>query len=91
MSPDLLVEFWLRVVLKPHHSLSSLFLKLKDDINFELGMVYQNACRVCNAVHAGEAGRSVRERKRLNVDAFETFNSKNQPGISQHLMDILRS
>ena len=64
------------VALKPHHSLSSLFFKLKDDINFELGMVYQNACRDCNAVHAGEAGRSVRARKRGRVDAVETFNSR---------------
>ena len=72
----------IRVALKSHHSLSSLFFKLKDDINFELGMVYQNACRDCNAVHAGEAGRSVREQKREHVDAVETFNSKNQPGIS---------
>ena len=52
--------------LKPHHTLSSLFRKPKDAINFEQkrGLVYQISCRDCIAVYVGERGRSVRTKKR---------------------------
>ena len=66
------------VALKPHHTLSLLFRKPKDDINFEQerGLVYQISCRDCNAVYVGETRRSVRTRKREQADAVKTFNSK---------------
>ena len=44
--------------LKPHHTLSSLFRKPKDALNFEQkrGLVYQVSCWDCNAVYVGETG-----------------------------------
>ena len=66
------------MALKPHHTLSSLFPKLEDVINFEQnrGLVNQISCRDCNAVYVGETGRCVRTRKREHVDAVKTFNTK---------------
>ena len=78
------------VALKPHHSLSSLFRKPKDAINFEQkrGLVYQISCRDCNAVYLGETGRSVRTRKREHADAVKTFTTK-KSALSQHVMDFV--
>ena len=58
----ILTQVGIGVALKPHHTLSSLFRKPKDVINFEQkrGLVYQISCRDCNAVYVGETGRSVR-------------------------------
>ena len=69
--------------------LSLLFHKSKDVINFEQkrGFVYQISCRDCNAVYVGEAGRSVRTRKREHADAVKTFNTK-KSALSQHVMDF---
>ena len=77
------------VALKPHHTLSSLFRKPKDAINFEQkrGLVYQISCRDCNAVYVGETERSVRTRKREHADAVKTFNTK-KSALSQHVMDF---
>ena len=77
------------VVLEPSHTLSSLFRKPKDAINFEQkrGLVYQISCRDCNAVYVGKIGRSVRTRKRGHVDAVKTFNTK-KSALSQHVMDF---
>ena len=74
---------------KPHHTLSSLFRKPKDAINFEqkCGLVNQISCRDCNAVCVGERGRSVRTRKREHADAVKTFNIK-KSALSQHVMDL---
>ena len=76
----ILTQVGIGVALKPHHTLSSLFRKPKDVINFEQkrGSVYQISCRDCNAVYVGETGRSVRTRKREHVDAVKTFNTKSQ-------------
>ena len=69
--------------------LSWLFRKPKDAINFEQkhGLVYQISCRDCNAVYAGETGRSVRTRKWEHADAVKTFNTK-KSALSQHVMDF---
>ena len=77
------------VALKPHHTLSSLFRKPKDAINFEKkrGLVYQISYRDCNAVYVGKTVRSVRTRKREHVDAVKTFNTK-KSALSQHVMDF---
>ena len=77
------------VALKPHHTLSSLFSKPKDVINFEQkrGLVYQISCRHCNAVYVGETGRSVRTRKREHADAVKIFNTE-KSAVSQHIMDF---
>ena len=77
------------VALKPHHTLSSLFRKPKDAINFaqKRGLVYQISCRDCNAVYVGETERSVRTRKREHADAVKTFNTK-KSALSQHVMDF---
>ena len=77
------------MALKPHHTLSSLFRKPKDVINFEQkrGLVNQISCRDCNAVNVGETGRSVRTKKREHADAAKTFNTK-KSALSQHVMDF---
>ena len=76
----ILTQVGIGVALKPHHTLSLLFRKPKDAINFEQkrGLVYQISCRDYNAVYVGETGRSVRTRKRLHADAVKTFNTKCQ-------------
>ena len=76
----ILTQVGIGVALKPDHSLSLLFRKPKDAINFEQkrGLVYQISCRDCNAVYVGETGRSVRTSKREHVDAVKTFNTKMQ-------------
>ena len=68
------------VALKPPLTLSSLFRKPKDVINFEQkrGLVYQISFRDCNAVYVGETGRSVRKRKREHADSVKTFTLKSQ-------------
>ena len=77
------------MALKPHHTLSLLFCKPKDAVNFEQkhGLVYQISCRDCNAVYVGETGHSVRTRKREHADAVKTFNTK-KSALSQHVMDF---
>ena len=85
----ILAQVGIGVALKPHHTLSSLFLKPKDDTDFELkrGLVDQISCRDCNDVRVGETGRCVRPRKREQVDAVEAFNTK-ESVLSQHVMDF---
>ena len=85
----ILIQVGIGVALKPHHTLSSLFGKPKDVINFEQkrGLVYQISCWDCNAVYVCETGRSVRTRKREHVDAVKTFNTKKSV-LSQHVMDF---
>ena len=85
----ILTQVGIGVALKPHHTLSSLFRKPKDVINFEQkrGLVYQISCRDCNAVYVGKTGRSVRTRKREHADAIKTFNTK-KSALNQHVMEI---
>ena len=85
----ILTQVGIGVASKSHHTLSSLFRKPKDVINFEQkrGLVYQISCRDCNAVYVGETGRSVRTRKRKHADAVKTFNGK-KSALSQHVMDF---
>ena len=85
----ILTQDGIEVALKPHQTLSSLFRKPKDAINFEQkrGLVYSISCRDCNAVYVGETGRSVRTRKREHADAVKTFNTKIS-ALSQHVMDF---
>ena len=85
----ILTQVGIGVALKPHHTLSSLFRKPKDIINFEQkrGLMYQISCRDCNAVYVGETGRSVRTRKREHADAVKTFNTK-KSALSQHVMEF---
>ena len=77
------------MALSPHHTLSSLFCKPKDAINFEQkrGLVFQISCRDCNAVYVGETGRSVRTRQREHADAVKTFNTE-KSALSRHVMDF---
>ena len=86
---QILTQVGIGVTSKPHHTLSSLFRKPKDPINFEQkrGLVYQISCRDCNAVYVGETGRSTRTRKREYADAVKTFNTK-KLALSQHVMDF---
>ena len=84
-----MVEVGIGVALEPHHTLSLLFRKSKDAIDFEQkrGLVYQISCRDCNAVYVGETGRSVRTRKREHADAVKTLNIK-KSALSQHVVDF---
>ena len=85
----ILTQVGIGVALKPPHTLSSLFHKPKDAINFEQkrGLVYQISCRDRNAIYVGETGCSVRTRKREHADAVKTFNTK-KSALSQHVMDF---
>ena len=85
----ILTQVGIGAALKPHHTLSSLFRKPKDAINFKQkrGLVYQISCRDRNAVYVGETGRSGRTRKREHADAVKTFNTK-KSALSQHVMDF---
>ena len=86
---QILTQVGIGVTSKPHHTLSPLFHKPKDAINFEQkrGLVYQISCRDYNAVYVGETGRSVRTRKREHANAVETFNTR-KSALSQHVMDF---
>ena len=83
----ILTEIGNGAAFKPYDTMSSLFRKSKDAINFgqKRGLVYQISCRDCNVVCVGETGRSVRTRKREHIDAAKTFNTK-KSGLSQHVM-----
>ena len=85
----ILTQVGIGVALKPHHTLSLLFRKPKDAINFEQkrGLVYQISFRDCNAVYVGETGRSVRTRKWEHIDAVKTFNTK-KSALSQRVVDF---
>ena len=76
----ILTQVGIGVALKSHHTLSPLFRKSKDAINFEQkrGLMYQIACRDCNAVYVGGTGHSVRTRKQEHADAVKTFTLKSQ-------------
>ena len=54
----ILAEVDIRVAMKPHFTLSSIFRKPKDPIDFEekRGLVYQISCRDCEAINIGETG-----------------------------------
>ena len=85
----ILTQVGIGVALKPHHTLSSLFRKPKDSINFEQkrGVVNQISYRHCNAVYVGETGRSVKTKKREHADAVKAFTTK-KSALSQHVMDF---
>ena len=57
------------VAMKSHFTLSSIFRKTKDPIDFEKkrGLVNQISCRDCDAGFIGETGRSVKTRKRVHM------------------------
>ena len=65
----ILTQVGIGVASKSHHTLSSLFRKPKDVINFEQkhGLVYQISCRDCNAVYIGETGRMQKEPENGNM------------------------
>ena len=85
----ILTQVGIGVALKSHRTLSLLFRKPKDAINFEQkrGLVYQISCWDCNAMYVDETGRSIRTRKREHVDAVKTSNTK-ESTLSQHVMDF---
>ena len=63
----ILIQVDIEVTLKPRLTLSLLFCKLKDVINFEHKrvLVYQISCWDCSATYVDETGRSVRTRNML--------------------------
>ena len=87
----ILTQVDIGAALKPLQSLSSLFRKPKDVINFEQkrGLVCRISHRNCNVVYAGETRRSVRTRKREHVNAVKIFIIK-KSSLSQHVMDFDR-
>ena len=60
-----LAQVGIRVALKPHCMLSSVFRKPKDRIveSEKSGLVYEIPCRDCDAVYIGETGRSLKNQK----------------------------
>ena len=53
MIKRILAEIGIGVAIKPHFTLSSIFRKPKDPIDFEekRGLVYQISCRDCDAIY----------------------------------------
>ena len=74
--------------MKPHFTLSSIFRKSKDPIDFEekRGLVYQISCRDCDAIYIGETGRSVKTRKREHVGAVRNFDLE-KSALCQHVLE----
>ena len=72
--------------MKPHFTLSSIFRKPKDSIDFEekRGLVYQISCRDYDAIYVGETGPSVKTRKREHVSAVRNFDSE-KSALCQHV------
>ena len=64
--------------MKPDFTLSSIFRKPKDSIDFEekRGLLYQISCRNCDAIYIGETGCSVKTRKKERVSAVKDFDPK---------------
>ena len=63
------------VASKPHCMLSSVFRKPKDRIveSEKSGLVYEIPCRDCDAIYIGETGRSLKTRKRKNLNAAKKW------------------
>ena len=74
--------------MKLHFTLSSIFRKPKDPIDFEekRGLVYQISCRDCDAIYIGETGRSVKTRKREQVSAVRNFDPE-KLALCQHVLE----
>ena len=74
----ILAEVGIGVAMKPHFTLSSIFRKPKDPIDFEekRGLVYQISCRDCDTIYFGETVRSAKTRKREHVSAERNFDSE---------------
>ena len=72
----MLAEVGIGVAMKPHFTLSSIFWKPKDPIEFKekRGLVYQISCRDFDAIYIGEMGRSVKTRKMEHACAARNFN-----------------
>ena len=75
----------MRVAIKPDFTLSSVFRKPKNPIDFEekRGLVYQISCRDCDAIYIDETGRSVKTRKRERARAVKDFDPK-KSALCQH-------
>ena len=84
----ILAEVGIRVAMKPHFTLSLIFRKSKDPIDFEekRGLVYQISCRDCDAIYIGETGRSVKIRKREHVSAVRNFDPE-KSALCQHVLE----
>ena len=84
----ILAEVGIRVAMKPHFTLSSIFQKPKDPIDFEekRGLVYQISCHDCDAIYIGETGRSVKTRKREHVSAVRNFDPE-KSALCQHVLE----
>ena len=72
--------------MKPHFTLSSIFQKPKDPINFEekRGVVYQISCRDCDTIYVGKTGCSVKTRKRRYASAVKNFDQE-KSALCQHV------
>ena len=82
----ILAEVGIRVAMKPHFTLSSIFQKPKDPIDFEekRGLVYHISCRDCDAIYIGETRCSVKTRKREHVSAVRNFDAE-KSALCQHV------
>ena len=70
--------------------LPSVFRKPKDHIeeSEKSGLVYKISCPDCDAVYIGEAGRSLKTRKREHFDAFKRMNVK-KSALCQNIVDFV--
>ena len=84
----ILAQAGIGMALTSHHTLSSLFPKPKNVINFEQkhDLIYQFLADG-NALCVYEAGRNANVIKREHVGVVKTFNAK-KSALSQHVMDF---
>ena len=84
----ILAEIGIRVAIKPHFTLSSIFRKPKDPIDFEekRSLAYQISCRDCDAICIGETERSVKTRKRKHVSGVRNFDPE-KSALCQHVLE----
>ena len=78
----------IEVAFKPCKTLSNIFPKPKDKIDFSQnsGLVYEIPCRDCDSVYIGETGRSISTRKKEHVDAVKNSVVK-KSALCQHALE----
>ena len=81
-----LAQVGIEVALKPYFTLSSVFRKPIDVICDEkkCGLVYEILSRGCDAVHVGETGLSLNNRKKEHVKAVKEMNLQ-KSALCQHI------
>ena len=84
----ILTQVGIGVALKPINTLSTIIRKPKDPVCFDKtsGLVYEIACRDCDAVYIGETGRSIRTRTLEHARAVRNMDIEGS-ALCKHVVD----